>query len=486
MDRSKQPPPRPTGSGPDAKSTTRTASRSGARSAGSGLCRWLFFCWLLAAAAGLYGQYEPADTLERELEDSLVFIQVAAYPYDDYHPWRHVELQRRSTCGCAVGASLVLTTASSVTDAMFIRTRRFGQNEFINARVLTVDYDSNLCLLELDRQGLTEPLKPLTFSDTYRKGAPIHFYWLSSSGKIQTGQGHLEDHRVMQTALSHTFFLQFIAGNISQASGSAQVFFLDGRPIGIAAAFQQDDKEARIIPAERIAHFLADAADGQYAGFPTFGFDTEDLLDPTFRSFLKMPADRKDGIYVRDVHTLGTASRQLQPGDVLLAVDGVRLDARGRWDHPRYGPIGFPHRISAKTIGEPLDLEIWRSGKSITLQAPAERFDARQMLVPFYQFDRQPEYIVTGGFVFQKLTVPYLKRWGANWEGKVDPHLYHYLKTQAYKPTDQRRDIVILSHVLPADFNQGYHELRYEVVRRVNGRDIATLGDILTAKKLHP
>ena len=58
--------------------------------------------------------------------------------------------------------------------------------------------------------------------------------------------------------------------------------------------------------------------------------------------------------------------------------------------------------------------------------------------------------------MLQKLTRKYLAAWGQNWQGKVNPHLYHYYREMAFKPDDERQDIVILSRTLPAEINLGY------------------------------
>ena len=108
------------------------------------------------------------------------------------------------------------------------------------------------------------------------------------------------------------------------------------------------------------------------------------------------------------------------------------------------------------------------------------------MLVPYYEYGRQPEYVVTGGFVFQKLTRPYLTNFGQDWMGRVTPHLFHYYRDMSLKPTIQRRDIVILSYCLPAPINIGYNDLAQLVVSSVNGMPISRIGDVIKARKLNP
>ena len=119
----------------------------------------------------------------------------------------------------------------------------------------------------------------------------------------------------------------------------------------------------------------------------------------------------------------------------------------------------FHHLITSHKVGDDIVFDIWRDGAKQQLKVQAKNFDVGEMLVPYYEYGQQPEYVVTGGFVFQKLTRPYLTNWGKDWDGKVTPHLLHYLRDMAFKPTVQRREIVILSYVLPAQINLGYTDL---------------------------
>ncbi|HEY5139680.1 MAG TPA: hypothetical protein VIJ25_10255, partial [Methylococcales bacterium] len=246
------------------------------------------------------------------------------------------------------------------------------------------------------------------------------------------------------------------------------------------------NKETGIIPAETINKFLAKAAAKNYKGFGTVGFTASELLDPAMRSFLKMPASLQNGVYVNDIYTLGSGSDVLKKADVILSIDGHTLNPYGLYKHPKYEEINYSHLITSKAAGDKVLIEIWRDGIKQQVEAEVKNFKAAQMLVPYQEFDHQPEYIISGGFVFQKLTREYLAQWGENWQGKVLPHLYHYYSDLAFKPTPERGDVVLLSFVLPTQFNLGYHDLRQLVVKKFNGMTIRSIRDIPAAQKLNP
>jgi len=444
-------------------------------------CVFVTRSWPLIAA----DSQQPKGDLTDAMKNSVVCLKTSFYGYEPIQPWKNKALSQNEAYACAVGEYQVLTTAWNVADLAFVKALRFGQNEFVAAKIKLVDYESNLCLIDLDPNEMAEPLKPLVFSEDYPKGAQVDFYWLSSDNRIYNGRGYLDRVRVEQTNASYEKRLHYVVANTSQRTGTGQLYCLGSKPIGIAS-WANDEKEAGLIPAELINRFLAAAAGAEYKGFGAVGFAVAELLDPAMRSFLKMPVALKDGVYVSDVYNLGAGCDVLKQGDVILAIDGNMLNSYGRFMHPKYEWLDFQHLITNKTVGEKLSFDLWRDGRKIQLQAEVRNFDASNMLVPYHEFDRQPEYVITGGFILQKLTRSYLTRWGDDWTGKVSPHLYHYFRDLAYKPTSDRTDIVILSYVLPSPISLGYQDLAQIVVSRFNGMTIRSIADVLAAQKLNP
>ncbi|MDO8304152.1 MAG: hypothetical protein Q7T18_13030 [Sedimentisphaerales bacterium] len=422
-----------------------------------------------------------ANTMGR----SIVYLHTASYGYEQNQPWKNKNISEGWACGAAVGTYEVIAPALSVANTTLIKARRQGQNEFINARIKVIDYESNLCLIELDPNTAGTPLKPLVFSEEYRKGTGVDFYWLSPNSDLHSGRGYLDRAKVEKTGASYQRRLDYIAANTSTPTADGEVYCVGDSPIGIAC-WSNDNKETGIIPAETINKFLAQAAAKNYKGFGTVGFTASELLDPALRSFLKIPASVQNGVYVDDIYTLGSGCDVLKKADVILSIDGHTLNPYGLYKHPKYEEITYSHLITGKAAGDKVLFEVWRDGTKQRLEAEVKNFKASQMLVPYQEFDYQPEYIISGGFVFQKLTREYLAQWGENWQGKVLPHLYHYYSDLSFKPTPERSDVVLLSFVLPTQFNLGYHDLRQLVVKKFNGMTIRSIRDIPAAQKLNP
>jgi len=443
------------------------------------------FLSVICSCSGVNGGETGRIDMTKAMKESIVYLNISFYGYQQHQPWRHRDVKEGWGCACAVGEYEVLTTAWNVADAAFIKALRYGQNEFVGAKIKVVDYESNLCLIELDNNEMSEPLKPVVFSEDFPKGAEVDFYWLSSGNHLYSGRGYLDRARVERSRVSYERRLHYVVANTSGRTGIGQVYCVGTEPVGIAC-WSNDNKEAGLIPGEVINKFLAEAGKENYRGFGAVGFAATSLLDPAMRSFLKMPESLKTGAYVSDVYNLGTGSDILKKGDVILSIDGETLNAYGRFLHLKYDRLYFHHLIASKTVGDKVLFEIWRDGGKKELEAEVKNFKASEMLVPYHEFDQQPEYVITGGFILQNLTRKYLAEWGEDWSGKVSPHLYNYYRDLSFKPTEERKDVVILSYVLPADINLGYKNLNQIVVKKFNGMKIGSISDILTARRLNP
>jgi len=315
--------------------------------------------------------------------------------------------------------------------------------------------------------------------EQFIKGTELKGKWLSSNGTIKSSRAVTDRAIVPPCPTSYWNSLSLVLSNASRSSSRGELFMINDQGFGIAYA--SVDNEVFVIPAETISRFLEKSNIYRHNGFSTPGYKTYNLIDPDVRNYLKMPEDMKEGNYVSKVFSFGTGSDVLQEFDVILAIDEIPLNAFGRYKHTMYEDISYEHLIQKYPVGEPITFTVWRDGREIQLEGITSRFDSAQMMVPYQEYDRQPEYMVTGGYVFQKLTRNYLQLWGDNWQGKAPPHPFHYYRDLATMTTEDRKEVVVLSFVLPDQINLGYKDLGRVIVKTVNGVEIREMEDLLTA-----
>jgi S1-C subfamily serine protease len=416
-----------------------------------------------------------ADTvdLSEPMKQSLVYLDISSSSYDLSQPWNQTPISKNSGYGCAVGPYEVLTIAENVANATYVQARSYGKNAYIPATVKIVDYEYNLCLLELNKDAMDTPLTPLSFKESFPKGKQLTAYWLSSGNHLTTSQSTLDRAEMNHSLVSFVNTLTFIATNVSRPFGDGQVCCHEDDAIGVAAWGTESD--VGIIPSETINRFLSNCKKEVYSGFASPGFRASALLDPAKRKYLKVPDDIKNGMYVSDVYTIGTGSKELKQGDVILSINGKQLNPYGRYEHPEYKRISFRHILMQTPDGTKIPFMIVRNGEVMTLDIMGRNIKSDNMLIPYYIYGKQPEYMVAGGYIFQKLNRDYMGMWGSDISGKTPPHLYHYQKYLSFKPTAEREDIVILSYVLPAEINLGYQQLSQLIVDTVNGTKVVSM-----------
>jgi S1-C subfamily serine protease len=255
----------------------------------------------------------------------------------------------------------------------------------------------------------------------------------------------------------------------------------DGQLAGMMMGYDRDSQEGTAIPIPMIEHFLKDAADGKYEGFPTLGVSWSTLRDPNLREEVMAP--KSGGLLLTRVNPRGTAGRAgLQEGDVLLSVDGFKLDEDGNYRDSLYGPTAVGNLIRTKpTVGSVARFRISRNGKEMDLTGTYDRKAREEVAIPSLQFDQAPKYLVVGGLVFQELTGVYLQEWGDKWSERAPQRLVEYFTFQQEKRPDPEKKVVFLSQVLPSPITLGYQQLSGLVLEKMNGHEIKNLADLAKA-----
>ena len=123
-------------------------------------------------------------------------------------------------------------------------------------------------------------------------------------------------------------------------------------------------------------------------------------------------------------------------------------------------------------------MKIWRDGKPLDITYRLPKYDYSTSLVPMATYDREPEYLMVGGMVFQPLTDSYLQSWGSDWKRRA-PFRLTYYRTES--PDKERPSLVLLSQVLPDPYNIGYQDQRWLVVDKINGQRVSRLPELRAA-----
>lgn len=432
---------------------------------------------------------EPAPIITAAGKNtSLVKVNVTSQPWNHRIPWQKTPPGGRRGLGVLMEKSQILVTGQLVADATYIELEQADSGRKLPAKVKAVDYEANLALLEpaVPAQDFFTGLKPMVLETNARIGDKLEVWQLGRVGDLISTP--LEINKVLTTRyfLETSLFLVYETIGIirTEANSFTLPVIKNGKLAGLLLRYNSKDQTATVLPGPIITHFLKDIADGDYQGFPSLGVEFQQTLDEQFREYLKMGKDQQ-GIYVGMVAKGGSAeSIGLKEGDIIMEMNGNKVDARGDYKDEKFGTLSMSHLVRGNSyVGDDLKVKVLREGKEVTLSGKLTRKNAKDFVVWPYLFDRGVNYLVHGGLVFQELSVPWLQTFGEDWESSGPLRLVHVAKhTDDYEKAGKRK-IVFLAATLPTRTTQGYERLAGIILTKVNDRDINDLADLDKALK---
>jgi S1-C subfamily serine protease len=419
---------------------------------------------------------------------STLKVNVTQQGFNPRLPWQKSSPVSRSGVGVVLAGKKILVTASMVRDASYIELEKPDSGMRVPAKVLALDFEANLALLEAAPEGaaLLNDAVPLALAPVVRPGEEVQVWQLGRSGELMSSPLVVSKVLVSRYLLPSSSFLTMEANGIlrAEATNVTLPVVRGGRLAGLLLRYDSNNQSATVLPAAIIEHFLVDVADGTYHGFPSVGMGTHPTLDPQFRDYLGLKPDQ-GGLFVGTVTPGGSAdSLGLRAGDILLSLNGKAINSRGDIQDPLYGPIHYSHLLrSDGFVGDEFSARILRKGDELTLTGKLVHRKLVDDIVPALYTEKGPNYLVYGGLIFQELSMPYLQSFGEDWETKAPAQLVHLASNLSEARKQGFRRLVLLSAVLPVTGTQGYQSLGAVMVLSVNGQAIKDLQDLQNALK---
>ena len=438
----------------------------------------------LSACATPHMQAEGPE-LESSAVTSIIRVTVTSQGYQFHRPWQ----QRRPTTQTGIGAIVsgghVLVTASMVANHRYIELEAIDTKKKYRATVAVVDYEANLALLKPMDDDFMAGRQSLEIATPISSGNALTIWQVKSNGNIIPTTGKVTSIELRAYTKGNYFLAYRLNSALQYAANNRTLPVVRGdRLAGFVLRNDTSGQTIDVVSTQVIRHFLKDAQKPDYQGFPRAGFHYGPLLDPQLRRYIDLP-EKVNGIYVQKVIKGGPADTAgLSSQDVITRIGDFAVSNTGQYDHPLYGNTSIVHLI--RTVyhdGDIVPFQVFRNGKIVTLNVQLNHRQPDEYLVPPYVVDRQPQYLIVGGLIFQELSVSYLREYGKEWASRAPVDLVYYQQNQDYLNGDRREKIIIISRVIQTPFTIGYGSLSDLVVTRVNGQTIRNLADVATAIK---
>lgn len=431
---------------------------------------------IFLALALTLGAARAADKSFEELwQRAVVTIEVTRKQYEYLQPWSR-RVDQVTKIGAIVGKNEILTTADHLSNHTLVRLQK-GRGRWFEGKVTWIDYHANLATVSCGEEAFWEGAKSADLAKLApRRGSAQLVRW--RNGILEFRNVEITRLVVKRGKLTFMDQLQLELDSDMNGIGWGEAIVQDDKLVGITCA--KDEQTITAIPSSFIAARLADRADGEYQGLGYFSFVWQTAENPDTLAYLGQQGEPR-GVVVIEVQTNNPAS-PLRPRDVILEIDGFKIDVQGDYNDPDYGNLLLENLASrSKNAGDVVKIKIARGGRETTVDYILPKAEYGVQLVPLAVPDREPEYLIVGGLVFQPLTVPFLQSWGSDWSRKAPFHLAYATRAES---TPSQPSLVVLSMVLPDPVNIGYQESRMLIVDKLNGKKINRLEDLIAAKAL--
>jgi len=415
-----------------------------------------------------------------KIRKSLVRINTTTQTPDYSAPWKPGKISRGVGTGFVIEGNRIMTNAHVVSNARLILLERENDPRQYPATIAHIGHDCDLAIIVPEDASFFNNSHPLQFDEIPKLHSTVSAIGYPIGGeRLSITRGVVS--RIEFVLYSHSGIDSHLAIQIDAAinpGNSGGPVIQNGKVIGVAFQSYNNVRAQNvgyIIPTPVIHRFLKDIEDGQYNGYVELLISTMNLLNPDYRSYLKLENNNM-GYLVSRVISSGSAEGILEKGDVLMTIDGYPVSSKGSI---LIGgeQVKMEEAVERKFRGDTVELGIIRNGKTKTVTLTLTGAD--HLKIYGWKYDQQPGYLIFAGLVFQPLNRNLLTAHNIR-----TPEIVHFYKDFINEDLFlERPEIVVFTRVLVDSINSGLKEMRYKIVDKVNGRKIRTLADMSEALK---
>jgi len=412
------------------------------------------------------------------IAESLVRIEATSQEPNYKTPWSPGEVISGVGAGFVMDGDRIMTNAHVVSNARFLTVSKEGDPKPYTARVLHIAHDCDLALLKVDNVEFFNSTSPLEFGGLPEIESVVSVYGYPIGGKrLSVTRGIVS--RIDFQTYSHSAMDSHLTIQIDAAinpGNSGGPVMQDGKVVGVAFQGYSGDIAQNVgymIPVPVVERFLKDVEDGKYDRYIDLAISYQNLFNPAARRALSLEDD-DSGVMVGAVYGGGSSDGILRAGDVLLEIDGYPIASDGSI-RLKNGIVPFTEIVERKFRGEKVKLGIIRNRKKQTVMVSLD--DPWPFTLQSNAYDEKPRYVIYGGLVFQPVDSNFLGEHAPS-NQRLNYSYDFFVEDGIYR---DRKELVVLSSILPDPVNAHAGDSRYSLLNEINGRRIQTLRDVAEA-----
>jgi hypothetical protein len=185
--------------------------------------------------------------------------------------------------------------------------------------------------------------------------------------------------------------------------------------------------------------------------------------------------DDNCGVLVSSVYSTGSSEGLVEPGDVLLSIDGLKISSDGMIPIDANGPVPLTEVVERKFKGDKVELEVLRHGQKKTFSVPLH--SPWPLTLQASAYDEKPRFVVFGGLVFQPVDWNFMEAHDPG-NQRLNYLFDYFVKDELHKTV---REPVVIGSILPDPVNSYAGEFLHAPVESINGEPIRSIEDVATA-----
>lgn len=431
--------------------------------------------FLVANASSVVAGTESAGSAEPvDPSAAVVKVYVAAVESFVWTPWRPGFSTNRTGSGVVIGDGRILTNAHVVSGHTYVQVTPNGSPVGYTATVAFVSHVADLALLTVDDPDFSDEVEAMPLGELPRVRDQVAAYGFPNGGdtlSITAGVVSRVEHEQYAHGRESLLAIQMDAAIAPGSSGGPVVG--EKALVGIAMQTFGDSSIGSAVPVPLVRQFLEDVVDGRCDGVPDLGIRTQTLSNDALRSSLGVPAGESGVLLIGWRHG-APVEGVLQPGDVLLGIEGVDVADDGTVEFRRRERTSLRHVVDKRQVGDEVTLRYLRHSRVREGRVRLTMSRGEGALVPRL-YDRAAEYYVFGGLTFVALSMEFVDEVRSMQNGALGSEIPARL-TRERGAADQ--EVIYLAEVLTGDVNLGYGGLDYAVLETVGREPVRNLAHL--------
>lgn len=401
-------------------------------------------------ATGLFAASLPSKSIVKITSS----ISLPNYQY----PWQNGKIQEFGGSGAIIAGKLILTSAHVVSDSKLIQVSKENGSKKYTAHIKHISHQADLALLEIKDKSFFEGTEALKISTEVKQGDTITVLGFPIGGTtISTTKGVIS--RIERTLYSwsaeYMLGIQVDAA-INPGNSGGPAINAKGEIVGIAMqSLTKASNIAYIVPSIIVNTFLQDTKDGKIDGFDNSDTAIQFLNNEVLKNYYGHKSDK--GIIVTH---LDKNEHELKLGDIILSIDNTPVMNDGTIK-TLYGMMPYKYAFHTKPVGDRLKLTIIRDKKTMELTYILKQ----KHKIVNYEYNKEPRYVIYGGFVFSPLTKNYLAAINLT-SSNFELFFFDNCRTKHIKES-----VILQYEFFPHEINTGFVS-HGDMVKSVNGVDV--------------